>query len=121
MMKLYQHDLQPTFENKWGSHAEDIQWQQEQVIYGVFLSDHSVLSAVETEMVTLSALMCGFYLPTKKWHLRGFRRLGPSFEDVQKIYKAMQLVATWCGESIDDWPKPEDVEHEVKIVTLSKL
>lgn len=113
MDRLYAHNLRPTFENLWGSHLDDIRWQQEQIIYGVFLSDHSVLSAVETEMVTLSALMCGAYLPPKLWHLRGFRRLGPTLEDVQKIHMAMQMVATWCGESIEGWPRPEDVEHEV--------
>lgn len=113
MSRLFAHNLAPTFEKVWGSHSDDIQWQQEQVIYGVFLSDHSVLSAVETEMVSLSALMCGGYLRETLWHLRGFRRLGPGLDETKKICKAIQLVAKWCGLNGDDWPGPEDVEHEV--------
>ena len=111
--RLYAHNLRPTFEHLWGSHLNDIRWQQEQIIYGVFLGDHSVLSATETELVSMTALMCGEERAPKLWHMRGFRRLGPTLEDSKQIHHCVREVAAWCGKRTDGWPGPDDVEKEV--------
>ena len=113
LSRLYGNQIHTEFKNKFGSHLQDIRWQQERIVYGIFLSDHTTLTAVETEMVVLAALMCGTYQPEKEWHLRGFRRLGPTLDESQKIHQAMTIVARWCGRTVNGWPSPEDVEHEV--------
>ena len=82
-------------------------------MYGIFLSDHNNVTAIETEMIVLAAFMCGFYETEKRWHLRGFRRLGPTLEESKRVHQAMKIVAEWCGRDVDGWPSPEDVEHEV--------
>ena len=113
LSRLYGRQIHTDFKNRFGSHLQDIRWQQERVVYGIFLSDHTVLTDVETEMVILAAFMCGMYHEEKEWHLRGFRRLGPTLEETHKIQQAMKIVANWCGKDVDGWPKPEDVESEV--------
>ena len=95
-----------------GSHLQDIRWQQERIVYGIFLSDHSVLTDVETEMAVLSALMCGRNQRPKIWHLIGLRQLGPTFEDSQKMHEAMKMVARFCGVDTEGWPTPEEVEDQ---------
>jgi len=79
------------------------------VIYGLFLSDHEVLSAVETELVTLSAIMCQGWAAPTVWHLRGLRRMGVSERDVELVQRAIEAVATWAGRSVEGWPRVGDV------------
>ena len=83
------------------------------VIYGLFLSDHTVLSPVETEIVVLSAIMCqGLRGPTI-WHLRGLRRLGISEVDVDGVQRAVELVASWLGRDVKGWPTVKDVADAI--------
>lgn len=79
------------------------------VIYGLFLSDHEILSPVESELVTLSAIMCqGWSAPTI-WHLRGLRRVGVSETDVELVQQAIEIVAKWSGKDVSGWPRVKDV------------
>lgn len=78
-------------------------WLEKDIIYGLFLADFSVLSAVETELVILPAIMCqGLEGPTG-WHIRGTRRLGVSVEDVEGICAAAITVARWAGRDVTGW------------------
>lgn len=86
---------------------------EETVIYGLFLSDHTVLSPVETELVILSAIMCqGLRGPTI-WHLRGLRRLRVSAENVEGVQRVVESVAGWLGRDTTGWPTVKDVEGDV--------
>lgn len=85
MQTLYAQNLTSLF-STWGSHREDFEYLEKNIIYGLYLSDHGVLSPIEAEVVILTAIMCqGLKAPTI-WHLRGLRRLGISAEDVEALY-----------------------------------
>ncbi|KAI9720180.1 MAG: hypothetical protein M1812_002998 [Candelaria pacifica] len=110
--KIYRDNLQPIF-NSFGSHANDFEWLEKNIIYGLFLSDNSVLSDVETQLVTVPAMLCqGLKGPTM-WHLRGTRRLGVSEEDVEGVQVAVEMVAKWAGRSTEGWARVKDIEKEV--------
>ncbi|KAI9876981.1 MAG: hypothetical protein M1830_005137 [Pleopsidium flavum] len=110
MQQLYKENLEPIF-STWGSHKPDFEWLEKMIIYGLFLSDHTVLSPIETELVVLSAIMCqGLKSPTI-WHLRGLRRLDVSAEDVQDVQSAVKLTASWLGKDTRNWPRLEDVKE----------
>ncbi|OXV10156.1 hypothetical protein Egran_02082 [Elaphomyces granulatus] len=112
IQQLYRDNLAPIF-STWGSYGPDLAWVERAVIYGLFLSDHEILSVVEAELVILSAIMCqGYRMPTI-WHLRGLRRLGVSEDDVEKVQSTIEAVAIWAGKSIDGWPRVTDVTDEV--------
>ena len=108
IQKLYQHNLSPIFQT-WGSHREDFEWLEKSVIYGLFLSDHSILTKVESEIVILTSIMCqGLRAPTI-WHLRGLRRLGLTNQDVGMVTAAVHIVANYCSKDSSQWPTIEDV------------
>lgn len=105
---LYAQDLEPIFAT-WGSHRPDFELLEKNIIYGLYLSDHSILSAVEAEAVILTAILCqGLWAPTI-WHLRGLWRLGISRKDVDEMQKAVEQVAKWAGKEISGWARIEDV------------
>lgn len=109
LQQLYRENLDPIFAS-WGSYGPDFEWVERAVLYGLFLSDHEILSAVETELVSLPAIMCqGWPAPTL-WHLRGFRRLGVSEGDVELVQRGIEAVATWAGRSVEGWPRVKDVK-----------
>lgn len=84
------------------------------VIYGLFLSDHELLSPTETSLVTLSSIMCqGLAAPTI-WHLRGLRRLGVSEADVELVQRAIEMVAKWAGRDVQGWPRVTDIPDVIK-------
>lgn len=108
LQTIYAQDVAPIFAT-WGSHRPDFECLEKNVIYGLYLSDHSVLSAVEAEAVILTAIMCqGLRAPTI-WHLRGFRRLGVSAKEVDDIQKGVEEVAKWAGKETNQWARIEDV------------
>lgn len=72
--------------------------------HGLFLSDHTVLSPVETELVNLSAIMCQGLRGPIIWHQRGLRRLGVSAEDVGGVQRVVESVAVWVGRDTKGWP-----------------
>lgn len=79
------------------------------MIYGLFLSDHEVLSPVEAELVILTSIMTQGLGTATIWHLRGLRRLGVSEADTESVQQAVEAVATWSGRSIEGWPRVKDV------------
>ncbi|KAK8233872.1 hypothetical protein HDK77DRAFT_238762 [Phyllosticta capitalensis] len=102
MRKLYQSNLEPIL-STWGSHEADFTWLEKSVIYGLFLSDHEVLSEVETELVIMSSIMAqGLKGPTL-WHVRGLRRLGISKKDVEEAIKIVVECARYLGHGDKDW------------------
>lgn len=112
LQQLYLQNLAPIC-SSWSSFANDFMWMERAVIYGLFLSDHQVLSAVEAEIVILSSIMTqGLSAPTI-WHLRGLRRLGVSAADTESVQQAIEAVATWSGRSIEGWPRVTDVPDQI--------
>ncbi|KAG9232605.1 hypothetical protein BJ875DRAFT_505896 [Amylocarpus encephaloides] len=92
---------------------KDFDWISRNITYGLYLSDHSILGPVETELIVLTGIMIqNLKLPTA-WHLRGIRRVGVSQEDVEKLQQCIELVAQFGGVSLHKVPRIADVEHEV--------
>ncbi|KAF7319361.1 MFS general substrate transporter [Mycena chlorophos] len=96
LRRLYREHL-PKIMSTWGSHEADFRWLEESVIYGLFLSDHSVLSEVETSLVTTSAILAQGLKAPSLWHLRGLRRIGVSKVDVEAIARTVGECSAWAG------------------------
>lgn len=81
-----------------GSH-QDLAWVTENVVYGLFLSDTSVLSAADTKLVVFPALLCTGKKLLAEAHMRGALELGMSVEDVEGVRAICELLAGW--KSVD--------------------
>jgi hypothetical protein len=64
-------------------------WLSTEITYGLYLSDHSILDAVDTELVVLGGIMMQNLPRETGWHLRGTRRIGVSFEDVEVVQQCV--------------------------------
>ncbi|OJD30123.1 uncharacterized protein BKCO1_660008 [Diplodia corticola] len=107
--RLYLHHL-PAIAATWSSHEADFRWLEESVIYGLFLSDHAVLSALETSLVTASAIVAQGLKAPALWHLRGLRRLGVPREDVERVVRVVGVCAAWAGGR-GEWRGPRGGEE----------
>jgi uncharacterized alpha-E superfamily protein len=65
-------------------------WTSKQITYGLYLSDHSILNDVETELTVLSGIMIQNLPRETAWHLRGTRRIGVSMEDVETLQQCVR-------------------------------
>jgi hypothetical protein len=66
-------------------------WTSKQITYGLYLSDHSILNDVETELTVLSGIMIQNLPRETAWHLRGTRRIGVSMEDVETVQQCVRF------------------------------
>lgn len=73
----------------------DVDWTSKQITYGLYLSDHSILNDVETELTVLSGIMIQNLPRETAWHLRGTRRIGVSHEDVETIQQCVCFGKCW--------------------------
>ncbi|EME44687.1 hypothetical protein DOTSEDRAFT_173003 [Dothistroma septosporum NZE10] len=92
---------------------KDFDWLSREITYGLYLSDHTILGPVETELVVLSGIMTQNLPRETGWHLRGTRRIGVSMEDVETIQQQIEKVAKFCGLTLNKVPRVNDIEHEV--------
>ena len=106
-------------------------WLSIEITYGLYLSDHSILDAVDTELVVLAGIMLQNLKTETGWHLRGTRRIGVSHDDVETIQQCVSFnatencvmidelcvqiekVAAFCGLQLTKVPRVKDIEHEV--------
>ena len=120
--------LLPEIFKGFGTHKADIVHVEVAHVYGLYLSDHSVLNAIESEVVVLTAILCTGLRSPGLWHLRGLGRLlgarGPDAEnevkDVIRQVKVATIAAVeFCGKSMEervklqDWPNVGDVSREL--------
>ncbi|KAJ8116960.1 hypothetical protein OPT61_g1736 [Boeremia exigua] len=91
----------------------DFDWTSKQITYGLYLSDHTILNDVETEITVLSGIMIQNLPRETSWHLRGTRRIGVSFEDTETLQQCIELVANFCCLRLHRIPRVKDIEHEV--------
>ncbi|KAF7195785.1 hypothetical protein HII31_02920, partial [Pseudocercospora fuligena] len=92
---------------------KDFEWLSIEISYGLYLSDHTILGPVETEIIVLSGILMQNAPRESGWHLRGTRRIGVSSEDVEVIQQCIEKVAEFCGWKLDKIPRVKDIEHEV--------
>jgi hypothetical protein len=69
-----------------------IGWLSIEITYGLYLSDHSILDEVDTELVVLSGIMIQNLKRETGWHLRGTRRIGVGYEDVETIQQCVSQI-----------------------------
>ncbi|QIW98050.1 hypothetical protein AMS68_003568 [Peltaster fructicola] len=92
---------------------KDFEWLSIEITYGLYLSDHSIIGPVETELVVISGIMMQNLKRETGWHLRGMRRIGISYDDVEIIQRCIEKVASFCGLQLTRVPRVKDIEHEV--------
>ena len=98
------------------------------ILYGQFLSEASVLDALEGETVVLSSILCTGFRGPGMWHLRGQGRLlgarGKAaneavLKDLDKTREAIMECVRWCGAEmigrtrLEEWPTVADVLSEL--------
>lgn len=66
--------LEKVFDS-FGSHREDVKFNEIYVLYGIYLSNFEVLTPLETEAVVYSSISCLGLGGPGNWHLRGMGRL----------------------------------------------
>ncbi|KAE8444916.1 hypothetical protein EG329_014043 [Mollisiaceae sp. DMI_Dod_QoI] len=108
---IYQSNLS-TATDQFVAH-KDFDFISREITYGFYLSDHSILGPIETELVTLSGIMIQNLPLETAWHLRGSRRVGISKEDVELVHQCVEMVAAFGGTKLNRIPRVADVEHEV--------
>jgi hypothetical protein len=117
MLRLYRYNL-PDIMGTWRRHQADFEWLQMRIIYGLFLSDRTFLTPVESEMVVLPGIMAQDVLAPTTWHVRGMLRLGVKTEDVEIVLETVKRCATWAGRELTETgkltAKDVDVEWEPK-------
>lgn len=69
-----------------------------EITYGLYLSDHAILDAVDTELVVLAGIAMQNLKTETGWHLRGTRRIGVSLEDTERVLKCVSCVDRRCSE-----------------------
>lgn len=112
MQKIYLHNL-PMITRTWGLLESDFLWLEKRIIYGLFLSDHSVLSMIEAELVTLCGILAQGLRQPAMWHVRGLMRLGVSMEDTEGVCDVVKMVAKWAGkEGTERWIRADEVDPE---------
>lgn len=113
--------------SSWGRHRADFEHMETSVLYGQFLSDHSVLSAIESETVVLTSILCTGFRNPGLWHLRGLGRLlgargqgnDAVLEDMERVREAIVLCVRWCGSEmigrtkLEEWPTVAEVLSEL--------
>ncbi|TVY23361.1 hypothetical protein LHYA1_G008320 [Lachnellula hyalina] len=92
---------------------KDFDFITRQISYGFYLSDHTILGPVETELVVLSGIMIQNLPLETAWHLRGTRRVGVSAEDVELVQQCVEMVAKFASVSLHKVPRVADVESQV--------
>ena len=68
-----------------------IGWISRNITYGLYLSDHTILDDIETELVVLAGIMIQNLHHETAWHLRGSRRVGMGAEDVEAVQQCVSV------------------------------
>jgi hypothetical protein len=128
MLRIYGQELLPKIFDTWGSFRSDVVFLEASIIYGLYLSDHSVLTDVQSECVVVACMLCtGFGRPSL-WHLRGLCRLlgarGKTVAQNKEVVNRVQRFEDAIKECVrfykmedktklKDWPNIIDVEKEL--------
>ena len=76
-------------------------WISANITYGLYLSDHSILDAIDTEIVVLSGIMIQNLKRETGWHLRGLRRVGVDHEDAEVVQQCVCIYPSFV--TLRDW------------------
>ncbi|RMZ81991.1 hypothetical protein DV737_g2338, partial [Chaetothyriales sp. CBS 132003] len=117
-----------------GIHSADIIHMELFTVYGLYLSDYTLMSPLETELVVFVTILSTGLRGPSLWHARGLgRMLGARGKDesteqmvkvkdiVQQVKLAARAVVEWCGPEYvakskmdkGGWPDVGDVVREL--------
>jgi len=111
LARIYAQNQTSTLDN-FAAH-KDFGWISTEITYGLYLSDHTILNDIDTQMVVLAGIMIQNLPVETGWHLRGTRRVGVSMEDVEIVHQCIEMVAKFAGVKVNRVPRVADIEHEV--------
>ena len=128
MIRIHGTKLLPNIFDNWGSLRSDVVLLQSSIIYGLYLSGHSVLTEIQSECIIVASMLCtGFGQPSLCQLRRLCRLLGARgktiaenrkvvdkvqrFEDVIKA--CVQFYKMEEQAKLQDWPAVADVETEL--------
>lgn len=72
---IYGSSLLPNIFDSWGSHKEDLEFNELFVVYGLYQSDFEILTPVEAEAVVYATASCLGLGGPGDWHLQGMGRM----------------------------------------------
>lgn len=75
MDEVYGSSLLPQVFDSYGSHKEDLKFNEFFAVYGLYLSDFEVMTSLEAEAVVYSSISCLGLKSPGAWHFRGMGRL----------------------------------------------
>ena len=107
---LYGPDRAAALFTTWGA---DFEWLTKDVVYGMFYADDSVLDALETELITYTAIACQGLPTTVQNHLGGLLTMGLTLEEIEQVTACSELVARWAGYDMKSWPDVRAVAAEL--------
>ena len=120
-----------------GPHRREIGIHELTIVYGLYLSDFTHLSALETELIAFTSIVCQGLRGPALWHVRGLGRvLGARQSDeenekmrrvkdvVRGVKVAVASVVEFCGDGMVQrsgldasdglgWPNVGDVSREL--------
>ncbi|KAH8805779.1 hypothetical protein F5884DRAFT_458510 [Xylogone sp. PMI_703] len=91
----------------------DFEFITKEISYGFYLSDHSILGPIETELIVLSGIMIQNLPLLTAWHLRGARRVGIRKEDIELVQQCVEMVAEFGRICLEGTPRVDSIEHEI--------
>jgi hypothetical protein len=111
---IYGSELLPKIFASFGRHSADIQFMELFTVYGLYLSEFSVLSALETEFVVWASITCTGWKGPALWHLRGLGRLlgARGSEESGEIMRGVKDQLRQCkvaAMAVVEWLGPEMV------------
>ncbi|KAJ5288939.1 hypothetical protein N7478_001969 [Penicillium angulare] len=92
-----------------GSFSADFTWASDNIIYGMFLSDESIINRVETSLMAISCMQCMGLQGTSKRHLNGLKNHGVSDEDIGAVISSARRIADWAGLDTAEWVTVNDL------------
>ena len=96
----------------WGSMRPDFVWLAENIIYGMFLSEDSILTTIETGLMSYAAISAQDLPGPTKRHMKGLRRFGVSREELRAVVECAKLMMAWVGRDLEDWIEVKDIGEE---------
>lgn len=129
---IYGESLLNKIFDSWGIHKEDVKFNEIFALYGLYLSDFSVLTPLETEAVVYSSISCLGLGGPGNWHLRGMGRLLGArgshdssaemkviLKQLMDLKKAVVSVVRFVGEEfvarakLDKWADAASVSRDL--------
>ena len=111
---IYGSTLLPKIFASFGAHSADTQFMELFTVYGLYLSEHTHLTPLETELVVWTTIMCLGWKGPATWHMRGMGRLlgargsDESTEEMNRVKDALRNIKVAAMEVVE-WLGPEMV------------